>query len=284
MSACAPSPQRSIWWRGASAIKAASSARSSRSIEAIQPRFARRCAPSATFSITLRWPSSRTCWKVRLRPSDAKSRAGADSIGLAINCTSPSVGSSTPEIMLKKVLLPAPLGPINAWISPALTFIDTSLLATSPPKRLVTLDDCSSTVPRSGSTRRASVAMPRGTRATSARRKRWPRRSSAGHTPSAKRCNTSSIKRPNTITSKLPLVPSRPGRMSCSFSLSSVITAAPSTAPHRCPAPPTTAMNRYSMPMLRVERRGVHEALRVRIEPARDRGRERRQHEYSLMR
>ena len=53
---------------------------------------------------------------------------------------------------------------------------------------------------------------------------------------------------PKTISSKLPERPSSAGRQSCSICFSSVISVAPSTAPHTLPAPPTTAMNRYSMP------------------------------------
>ena len=118
--ATAARPQRSIW-RMASPSTAASSARSARSMEASQPLWPRRCAPRATLSSTLRSPSRRTCWKVRPRPSAANARDGLPCIGWPINTTCPSVGSSTPEIMLKKVLLPAPLGPISACTSPART-------------------------------------------------------------------------------------------------------------------------------------------------------------------
>ena len=38
--------------------------------------------------------------------------------------------------------------------------------------------------------------------------------------------------------------------MSCSTCLASVRIVAPTTAPQTLPAPPTTAMNRYSMPWL----------------------------------
>ena len=74
---------------------------------------------------------------------------------------------------------------------------------------------------------------------------------SSGHRPSRARCSTMTIITPNTITSKLPALPNTLGRMSCSHCLSTVITPAPTSAPHTCPAPPTTAMNRYSMPIWR---------------------------------
>src|SRR6185369_5766766 len=44
-----------------------------------------------------------------------------------------------PVIRLKSVLLPAPFGPIKAWIEPSSTFRLTSLTATRPPNRIVTL-------------------------------------------------------------------------------------------------------------------------------------------------
>ncbi|MNV93028.1 hypothetical protein D3C71_1876740 [compost metagenome] len=64
------------------------------------------------------------------------------------------------------------------------------------------------------------------------------------------------------MTSKLPLVPNSEGSTSCSFSLSRVMSVAPSTAPQRWPAPPTTAMNRYSMPMLRLNGVGLTKRCR----------------------
>ena len=56
------------------------------------------------------------------------------------------------------------------------------------------------------------------------------------------------IRMPKTMTSKLPLRPSNDGSQSWSWVLSSVTSAAPTTAPHTLPAPPTTAMNKYSIP------------------------------------
>ncbi len=53
---------------------------------------------------------------------------------------------------------------------------------------------------------------------------------------------------PNTTISKLPDRPRIDGRTSCRSSFTSVTSDAPITAPQTLPAPPTTAMNRYSMP------------------------------------
>jgi hypothetical protein len=41
---------------------------------------------------------------------------------------------------LKVVVLPAPFGPIRAWIEPFLTLRETSLTAMNPPKLLVRPD------------------------------------------------------------------------------------------------------------------------------------------------
>src|SRR5262245_27726886 len=49
----------------------------------------------------------------------------------------PPVGRSTPVTQLKNVLLPAPLGPIRARISPGMTDRVTPLSAVSPPDRTV---------------------------------------------------------------------------------------------------------------------------------------------------
>src|SRR5581483_11835668 len=51
--------------------------------------------------------------------------------------TCPDVGRSTPVRQLKNVLLPAPLGPMIARISPRGTSMLTLLSAVSPPKRTV---------------------------------------------------------------------------------------------------------------------------------------------------
>ena len=49
----------------------------------------------------------------------------------------PEVGRSTPVRQLKNVLLPAPLGPMTARISPRCTSKLTLLSAVRPPKRMV---------------------------------------------------------------------------------------------------------------------------------------------------
>src|SRR6187455_667683 len=51
------------------------------------------------------------------------------------NVIVPPVGLRSPESRLTKVVLPAPFGPITAWISPVTSSSDTSFTAASPPKR-----------------------------------------------------------------------------------------------------------------------------------------------------
>ena len=52
------------------------------------------------------------------------------------------------------------------------------------------------------------------------------------------------------MVSKLPLVPMSCGNSTCSLSSTSRTTAEPRKAPQTWPTPPSTAMKRYSMPLL----------------------------------
>ena len=49
----------------------------------------------------------------------------------------PAEGGSAPEMQLKQVVLPEPLGPMRPRISPGLTSKETPWRARKPPKRLV---------------------------------------------------------------------------------------------------------------------------------------------------
>src|SRR5512140_1315207 len=62
----------------------------------------------------------------------------------------PELGGMVPLIRLKKVVLPAPLGPMIACTVPLSMWVDTSLTADSPPKRLVRLRTSSMAAPRPG--------------------------------------------------------------------------------------------------------------------------------------
>ena len=117
---CSARPTRSIW-RAASASRRFSSARSRRSAAARTPLLPRRWAPMATFSSTVIWPSRRTCWKVRLMPRRAMSRAASAAVDSPRKAILPSVAGLTAEMQLNMVLLPAPFGPISAITSLACT-------------------------------------------------------------------------------------------------------------------------------------------------------------------
>src|SRR5499427_2896597 len=62
---------------------------------------------------------------------------GRPAISSPLNTIRPLVGRRTPVRQLKKVDLPAPLGPMIPRISPAGTASDTLVSAASPPKRIV---------------------------------------------------------------------------------------------------------------------------------------------------
>ena len=55
-----------------------------------------------------------------------------------LNLIIPDVGAREPEIKLKRVVLPAPLGPIKPTISPRLIKKSTRSTAANPPKYFLT--------------------------------------------------------------------------------------------------------------------------------------------------
>ncbi len=71
--------------------------------------------------------------------------------------TWPASGSSKPAIMRRIVVLPQPLGPSNAIVSPAATVKEMSAMAVTAPKRLVTW--LNSTVAVIGLSSRAEQAL-----------------------------------------------------------------------------------------------------------------------------
>ena len=83
------------------------------------------------------FPNSRMFWNVRAMPA----RTTFSGFGGRIDPSSvtfPSVGMYMPVRQLKKVVFPAPLGPMRPTISPSCTFMLTSSTAVRPPKRIVT--------------------------------------------------------------------------------------------------------------------------------------------------
>jgi hypothetical protein len=90
-----------------------------------------------TFSSVFRFGKSWTFWNVRARPSPAMRCGGQPVISVPSKRMLPAVGTSSPEIMLNVVVLPAPLGPIIAVTPPRLSESDTCETATRPPNRIV---------------------------------------------------------------------------------------------------------------------------------------------------
>src|SRR3954468_8884748 len=78
-------------------------------------------------------------WKVRARPSRARSSGGFFETSRPAKETVPEVSGRSPVRQLKKVDLPAPLGPIRPRMSPSSTDTEASSTALKAPNALVTL-------------------------------------------------------------------------------------------------------------------------------------------------
>src|SRR4051794_30933231 len=77
-------------------------------------------------------------WKVRARPSRARSSGGFFETSWPAKETMPEVSGRSPVRQLKKVDLPAPLGPIRPRMSPSSTDTEASSTALKAPNALVT--------------------------------------------------------------------------------------------------------------------------------------------------
>src|SRR5579864_1652311 len=77
-------------------------------------------------------------WKVRPIPRRACASAVSRVTSVPSKTMRPLVGARSPAMQLKKVDLPAPLGPIRPTISPASTESDASASATKPPNAFET--------------------------------------------------------------------------------------------------------------------------------------------------
>src|SRR6266566_689751 len=136
---CASWPTR----RSAAAVRPIRSSISSTRALAFSPR-RRRLAASQMFSRTER-PSNTfgTCVLMPM-PSRAISWGWALEMSCPRNSTWPWVGSSWPVSILKKVLLPAPFGPIRQRNSPSSSVKLTLRTARTPPKCMLRSRVCSS--------------------------------------------------------------------------------------------------------------------------------------------
>ena len=68
-------------------------------------------------------------WNVRAMPLSVRRDGRASSTGWPSKVMRPASAASTPVTRLKNVVLPAPFGPISAWIWPCATSICNSFSA-----------------------------------------------------------------------------------------------------------------------------------------------------------
>src|SRR5579875_2292222 len=89
------------------------------------------------FDLTSSDSNSWTRWKVRPRPSRARSEGLAPVTSTPCSTILPPDGRTRPEHALKILVLPAPFGPTRPVIMPALTYRVTLLTASAPPYLMV---------------------------------------------------------------------------------------------------------------------------------------------------
>ncbi len=75
-------------------------------------------------------------WKVRASPCPKIASGRIPAMARPSKAIVPASGLRLPATRLKKVVLPAPFGPISPWIAPGATASDAPSTAFNPPKRL----------------------------------------------------------------------------------------------------------------------------------------------------
>ena len=115
-----------------------------RSTEPNSPARIRACWPTITFSTADIVANRRMFWNVRATPSAVILSGRIPVMSLPPKEMRPPVGLYSPVSMLKKVVLPAPLGPMIETIERGGMEKSTSLTATRPPKALTTWSAVSS--------------------------------------------------------------------------------------------------------------------------------------------
>ena len=90
-----------------------------------------------TFSRAVRCGNTAEIWNERTSPSRATSAGRTPVMSRPLNTIRPTVGAMNLLSMLKQVVLPAPFGPIRAWIVPRWMRSETSLTARKSPKLLL---------------------------------------------------------------------------------------------------------------------------------------------------
>src|SRR5437899_1862794 len=102
----------------------------------LQP-WRRDCAAMRTFSSVVALGRMLVIWYERAMPFCEMRLGGSPVMSSPLNKMRPDEGRNTPVRQLKKVLFPAPFGPMMAQISPRSISKFTLLRAVRPPKRLV---------------------------------------------------------------------------------------------------------------------------------------------------
>ena len=94
-------------------------------------------AATATFSRIVSLRKGRGIWNVRASPRWQTASGVRPAMSWSLKRMEPDVGSSAPEMQLKQVVLPEPLGPMRPRISPGFTSKETAFSAVKPPNCLV---------------------------------------------------------------------------------------------------------------------------------------------------
>ena len=96
-----------------------------------------RCSATRTFSSTVRCGNTAEIWNERITPRRAMCAGFSAVMSMPLKRIWPEVGVRNLVSRLKQVVLPAPLGPISAWMLPRCTCRSTLLTATKPLNSLV---------------------------------------------------------------------------------------------------------------------------------------------------
>ena len=154
----AGSSRRWSMLRNASAASACSrTSASRRRTAAAAIQLLKMCSPGWLGGTTIRFSSTvilaNSCgiWKVRTMPRWNISWVGRPAMSSPWKTMRPEVGTTSPAIMLKVVVLPAPLGPIRPVMVPARISNEQSRTACRPPNILFSFSTLSTTPPRSAS-------------------------------------------------------------------------------------------------------------------------------------
>src|SRR5215475_9096592 len=116
-------------------------------------------------------------WKVRASPSLARASGGWRVTSAPLKATVPDVTGRSPVRQLKKVDLPAPLGPMRPRMSPSSTATEASSTALKAPNALVTFFASISMAARDVCRR---GGLGRGPRAPALEQRQQPARQEAG--------------------------------------------------------------------------------------------------------